>query len=219
MGLASPMLGSMTVGDANTGLLSQYMENIILLAQEAEGRFGYNARLLKDPTCNSNFFAKKLTTTIAISDRYGGPGAEVKIIGSSGLETLLDSVTSEPNSPSTKNNSESLRDNDDFFRDVFSAPIEELRKAGKPTNALKDYGVVLVIPIDRAILDPADPNAVLSSEFWEVYPLDKYGIDFRGLEIPMTVIDRKDKTISLQSQWTLNFMHLGETAGQSYDLP
>ena len=218
MGLANPMRGTMTVGD--TGALSQYMENVAVLAQEAEptGRFGYNARLLKEPKCNFTYFGRRLDTTIAISDRYGGPGAEVKVIGSSGLETLFETATSEPNSPSTINNSESLRDNEDFLRDVFSAAIDQIRNVGKLTNALEkekvlhflqQFSVVLVMPIEAAIQDPKNKDAVLPSEFWDVSPLDHYEISFRGRQIWGTIIDRKDESIRLQTNWTLDLMKRG----------
>lgn len=212
MGLANPILGTMTAG--STFDLNRYLENSALLAQEAAGA-GYNDRLLNNPNCAFDSAASTLTTTFPISDRYGGPEATVKFVASSGLEALITTTASKPNSKTTKNNAQALRDGDELFQDAFSAAIERLRQAGRPTDTLKSFGAVLIQPMEPSAPNPSDPSAVLPSEAWTVTPLDKPAVpggtfDFRGAQKTMTVIDLKDKNVQLQSAWALIFLDNGK---------
>lgn len=201
MGLAMPITGTLTAG--GTFALDRYLENAMLLAQEAGG-FGYNGRLFNAPTCVFDAGASTLKTTMAISDRYGGPGAEVKLVASSGLEALFDTATPKPNSATTLNDAQALRDRSELYRDVFSAAIDRLRASGMPTDALKDFGCAAILPVE-----PPDLTAVFPSEVWNVTPLAT-PFSFRGAENVMTVIDRTDDKVQLQSAWTLIFMTGGQ---------
>lgn len=206
MGLSSPFLGTMSAGAVNS--LTRYLENAALLAQEAAG-FGYNNRLLANPGCAFDAASSRLTTSIPISDRFGGPGAEVKYVTAAGLAGLFDSTTAKANSATTANNAEALRDRVDLYRDVFSAAIERLRQAKLSTDALKDFGCVLIMPVEPSAPNPADPEAVLPAEVWNVTPLHQ-PFGFRGAEDITTIIDRKNKEIQLQSAWALIFMANGK---------
>jgi hypothetical protein len=211
MGLANPILGTMTAGA--TFDLNRYLENSALLAQEAAGA-GYNDRLLNNPDCAFDSAASTLTTRFPISDRYGGDGATVKFVSSSGLAALFTTNVAKPNSKTTKNNAQALRDGDELFQDAFSAAIERLRQAGKPTDALKTFGAVLIQPMEPSTPNPTDPRAVLPSEAWNVTPLYQPPspggtFNFRGAQKTMTVIDTKDNKVQLQSAWALIFLDNG----------
>lgn len=197
MGLANPILGTMTAGD--TPALERYLENAALLAQEAVSDFNYNARLLKKPESHFNAGTMTLTTIMAISDRNGGPGAEVKLIASSGLEALFNNAVAKANSASTANNAKALRDRAELFGDAFSAAIQRLRDAKKPTEALKNFSCVLIMPVEP-------PGAgVPPWQTWNVSPLHR-PFGFRGAENILTVVDATDKAVQLKSAWALIFM-------------
>lgn len=216
LGLGDPILGTLTAGD--TMGLARLLENSALLAQEAK-QFGYNSRLLNAPSCSFDAAASRLTTSIVIENRHGGPGAEVKRTASFGLEALFDTATAKPNSATTKNNAQALRDREDLYRDAFSAAIERLRQAPTPPGgkaplqefleAMPGFGCVLIMPVEPPTPNPADVDAVLPSEVWKVTPLHR-PFYLRGAENVTTVIDRKDDKIQLQSAWALVFMAAGK---------
>ena len=117
----------------------------------------------------------------------------------------MTSTKAVPNSATTFNLRESLRDRSQFYQDAFSAAIQRLRDKNLPTDLFKDYTCVLILPITAATPNPSDPNAVLPSEVWHVTPLnDPFG--FRGAENVTTVVDTIDDKIQKQCAWALIFM-------------
>jgi hypothetical protein len=205
VGLMSPILG--TLGANNTFALNQYMENTALLAQDGNPNFGYTNRILNPPESRFDPGSGTLITTISISDRYGGPGAQVSKTGDSGLDALFDTATPQPNSATTKNHEHEIRDFDDFLRDAFSAAIDRLRGSGQATDKLKDFGTVMVMPVEP----PTPKFGVLPSENWSVTELFR-PFYLRGEETHGTVQDRKDNLIQLQGTWALVFMKVATTA-------
>src|SRR5262249_33687800 len=119
------------------GALVEYLENVALLAQDATTQFRYTNRLLEKPS--ADFKGSTMTITIAINDRHGGPGAEVKMTASSGLESLFDTASSKPNSATTKNNSQALRDRSQMYQDAYTAAVERLVGAGRSPNELNVF--------------------------------------------------------------------------------
>jgi hypothetical protein len=207
MGLDDPILG--TIGVSDTAAIDRYLENSALLAQDA-AKAGYNARLLEPPTSAYDAAAQELTVTIPISKRYGGPGATLTFVSAAALETLFDTTAALPNSASTDNNAQSIRDFSDFLRDAYSAAVQRLRDANLPTDTLKNFGAVLIMPLEPTMTNPADPDSPQPGEIWNVTPLFRpfgfRGEDSGGL---FTAIDRVDQNIQLQSNWALDFMSAG----------
>jgi hypothetical protein len=205
MGLADPILGTIPVSDKPK--IDRYLENSALLAQDA-AKAGYNARLLEPPTSAYNAAAQELTTTIPISKRYGGPDATVTLVSAAALQTLFDTTAALPNSASTDNNAQSIRDFGDLLRDAFSAVVQRLRDANMPTDTLKSFGAVLIVPLEPTTNNPADKDSPQPGEVWNVTPLFRpFGL--RGEDGMSTVIDRVDPKIQLQSNWALDFMSGG----------
>ncbi|MFI9504024.1 hypothetical protein [Nocardia sp. NPDC052566] len=205
LGLSDTIIGTMPV--SNTARINRYLENAGLLAQEA-ANFGYNDRRIEPPTTTFDATAGTLKTVVSIASRYGGPGAEVTFVSSSGLSTLFDAHNSTPNSASTANNAEAIRDWGDILTDAFSAAIKRLRDNSKPTNALEGFGAVIVMPLEPTMTNPADPNAPRASEIWTVTPLSR-PFGFRGADAMATIIDRVDPKVQLQTNWALDFMANG----------
>jgi type II secretory pathway pseudopilin PulG len=204
LALSSPLLGVIPVNDV--AAIDAYLDVATLLAQEAAGA-GYNARLLNPPTVTLS--AGVLTTRIPISDRFGGPGAAVTLTSTTDLSSLFTASAAVPNSATTKNQANGLRDRSQLYQDAFSAAIQRIRDAGRPLDAFKDYTVILVLPVEPAVPNPADPAAVLSSEAWAVTALDR-PFDFRGAEDVTTVADKVDQKVQAQSAWSLIFMPGGK---------
>lgn len=205
LGLANTIIGTMPV--SNTARINRYLENAGLLAQEA-AKFGYNDRRIEPPTTTFDAMTGTLTTVVPISSRYGGPGAEVAYVSSSDLATLFDTHNSKPNSASTANNSEAVRDWGDILTDTFSAAVKRLRDNGQPANALAGFGAVIIMPLEPTMTNPADPNAPRASEVWTVTGLFR-PFAFRGADAMATTIDRVDSTVQLQTNWALDFMLSG----------
>lgn len=197
LSLSNAIAGAIRVWDSVQ--FGRYFANAALLAQEAAG-FGYNNRMLEAPATRFDAAAQTLTTTISIARRQGGPGAEVQFVSASGLETFFDTASAKPNSATTANSAEALRDRTDLYRDAFSAAIARLRAAGRATDELKSYGCVLIMPVE-----PPDAAAIRPGEMWNVTPLHR-PFGFRGAENVTTVIDRVDEKVQLQSAWALIFM-------------
>ena len=203
IGLGSALRGTIPV--TNTFTMARYLDVATLLAQEAAGA-GYNERRLNTPS--AGFTGGALTTSFAISDRFGGPGATVTLKSSSGLESLFTTSKTVPNSATTNNDRQALRDRSQLYEDAFSAAVQRLRDKGLPTDAFKDYTAILVLPVEPGTLNPADPNAVLPSELWNVAALFR-PFDFRGAENITTVADKTDKKVQAQCAWALIFMPNG----------
>lgn len=203
IGLGSALRGTIPV--TSTFAMQRYLDVATLLAQEAAGA-GYNERRLNMPS--AVFTGGALTTSFAISDRFGGPGATVTLKSSSGLESLFTSSKTVPNSATTNNNRQALRDRGQLYEDAFSVAVQRLRDKGLPTDTFKDYTAILVLPVEPATVNPADPNAVLPSELWNVAPLFR-PFEFRGAEDITTVADKTDKKVQAQCAWALIFMPNG----------
>jgi hypothetical protein len=206
IGLSSAIPGTIDVSDTLT--LERYLTNALLLAQEAQ-KFDYSKRLLAPPEANFDAATGRLTTTIAISDRFGGPGATVGTAGAAGLATWFDTATVIPNNATTKNDAQAPRDTDILFNDAFSAAVARLRGAGLPADSLKEFDCVLVLPVEVAAPIPGDLSSVQPGEQWSVTPLHR-PFDFRGVDKPFTAVDAADKKIQLQSAWNLVFMTGGK---------
>ena len=203
LGLSSPMLGTIAGNDA--GSLSQYLQTPALLAQDAVAGFGYSTRLLADPATAVDPGVSTMTTTISISNREGGPGADVKLVASAGLETLFDTSSAKPNSATTFNNRKALRDGAALQQDAYSAAVDRLLAAKDLPEKLHEYAVMLVLPIEPGVPNAADPEAVLPSEAWNVTPLDR-PFTFRGQEQVTTVAYSKNAKIQTYAAWALVFM-------------
>ena len=200
IGLKNPILGTMNYSD--TGALTRYFENAALLGQDAAiPKFDYTNRILKPPSCAFDSAASKLTTTIPIADRIGGPGAEVNLKTKFELDALFESAFQRPNSETTWNNRQTIRDFDDFLKDAFSAAVERLTLAGLEPNTLKTFGTVLVMPVEQ----PTPKFGVTPSENWNITPLYR-PFYLRGMEGYGTIIDRKNKSIQVQATCALIFM-------------
>lgn len=199
IGLFDPILGTMDVAD--TANLVRLLEIGTQLGQLA-ANVPYNDPILLAPEAS---LGGGLTTTFTISDRYGGPGADVHVAGSTELGTLFSLSIPMTNSATTKNNAEAVRDTAELFTDAFSGAIQALRDAGQSTDSLKQFGCIMLLPLDMAAPDPLNPAAVLPSEVWNVSPLYR-PLNFRGVESMTTITDAKDSNIQLQTNWTLIFM-------------
>jgi hypothetical protein len=212
MGLQNPIVGVLSLVD--TAAIDRYMENAALLAQNAANITNANLRLLKDPVSTFDAGSHALTVAIAIADRFGGPGATVSLVSSSALETLYDTSTGQPNSASTADNSESIRDFGSLLNDVFTAAVARLRAAGMPADALMDFGAAIVMPLEPTTSNPADPTSPRPGEVWNVTALGR-PFDFRGEDGPVTAVDLSDTSknqAQLQTNWALDFMANGVPA-------
>lgn len=197
--IQSPILGTVAYNDP--GSLQAYLEIVALRGQEANPKYGYTNRILNPPTCAFDAALARLTTTIPIADRYGGPGAQVGASNPIELAALFDTSVSQDNSATTLNDEHAPKDFDDLLRDSFSAAVERLRGAGLPTDALNSFGTILIMPVE-----PSLPKyGVMPSEDWKVSALYR-PFYLRGMEWPGTVIDRKDASIQVQTTWALVFM-------------
>lgn len=201
MGLDNPMLGSLSVTDS--AALKEIVDNAALLAQDA-AKVQFNVRVLNPSSAAFDAGASRLTTIITIANLHGGPGAMVKSLASSGTGEWFDTATSHANSASTNNNEKALRDRSELYQDAFSAAIDVLRTAKQPLDGLKEFSVILIMP-----LEAMDPAVTFPSEAWSVSALHR-PFGFRGAENITTVIDRKDKTIQLPGAWALVFMPGGQ---------
>ncbi|MEP6714209.1 MAG: hypothetical protein ABJC09_01465 [Terriglobia bacterium] len=199
LGLASPLLGTMTYGD--TVALSRYFENAALLGQEANPAFGYTNRMLELPACVYTVAPLRLTTTFAISSRFGGPGATVNMPANSGLGDLFDTSVAQPNSATTVNNQHAVRDLNDLLTDAYTNALQALSNAGQPIDTLKGFGTVLVVPVEP----PTPALGVMAAENWKVTDLYR-PFNLRGVEWPGTIVDRNNKDNQLQVTWALTFI-------------
>jgi hypothetical protein len=209
MGLQNPIVGVLLHVD--TAAIDRYMENAALLAQTAANITNPNLRLLNSPSSKFDAGAKTLAVAIPIADRFGGPGATVSLVSSSALDTLYDTSTSQPNSASTADNEKSIRDFGPFLNDVFTAAVARLRAASMPTDALKDFGAAIVMPLEPTTSNPADPNSPRPGEVWNVTALNR-PFSFRGEDGPVTAVDLSDNSknqAQLQTNWALDFMANG----------
>jgi hypothetical protein len=199
LGLDSPLLGTMTYGD--TVALNHYFENAALLGQEANPSFGYTNRMLEPPACVYSPAPLRLTTTFAIANRFGGPGATVKMGANTGLGDLYDASVAQPNSDTTFNNQHAVRDLNDLLTDAYTNALLALSNAGQPIDALKGFGTVLVVPVEP----PTPALGAIASENWKVTDLFR-PFNLRGVEWPGTIIDRNNKDNTLQVTWALAFI-------------
>ena len=210
LGIGSVRVG--TVRMSQPAVLRRYLDEALLLGQDAAG-FGYTGRLLNASVVAYDAPAQRLTTTLTISDRDGGPGATVKLDSASGLDALFDSAQAVDNSATTANDSMALRDRADLYRDAFSAAVQRLRDEGAAPDLLYGNHCVLVLPIEPAANVPGDPQTPNAGELWQVTPPLR-PFNLRGAENMTTVADRADATVQLQSAWSLVVM-----AADKPDLP
>lgn len=203
IGLGMPLRGHIPV--TNTAHLERYLNIATQLAQDAAGA-GFNDRYLNP--ASATFVGGTLTTRIPIADRYGGPGATVDLTSSLALESLFSASTSKQNSATTTVTAQALRDRSEMYQDAFSAAVAALRAANMPTDIFGSYTCILILPVEPATPDPADPNAVLPSENWNVTGLFT-PFPFRGAENMTTVKDKVNDKIQAQTAWSLIFMPAG----------
>ncbi len=199
LGLTSAITG--TIKYSAPGQLETYLINSALLAQEANPGYDYTSRILNPPTCSYDVTSSRLTTRISIADRYGGPGAEVKMSASSGLEALFNSSASLSNSATTLNDATAVRDLEDLLRDAYTAANDRLRQPGQSLNALDIFGTVMIMPVEP----PTPKFGVQPAEMWSVMPLGR-PFDFRGVEWPHTIIDRNTPNVQKNGTWALVFI-------------
>jgi hypothetical protein len=205
IGLNEHRLG--TISGNNDSALAEYLENPALLAQDATTQFGYTNRLLNDPS--AEFKGSTMMATIAIENRHGGPGAEVKMTASSGLQSLFDIASPQPNSATTKNNSQALRDRSQIYEDAYSAAVDRLLAAGRSLDELNGFDCYLVLPIEPGTPAAGNPEAPLASELWNITALNR-PFEFRGAENITTVGYAKDKKTQVSTRaWALIFMPAG----------
>ena len=206
LGMNSALVG--TIAATSAPELQAYINLMLDLSREAKG-FDESTRRLDDASVS--FDGGTLTTKIPISVVVGGPAASLSLKPGDffGLNDLFTTSAASPNSATTFNNSQAMRDADALFTDVFTAATQRLLDAGRdPKQELAGWHVAMLIPVDEPVNDPADSTSVQPWENWAVTPLFK-PITFRGVETFGTVSYRKDKSVQLKSVWTLDFFTTG----------
>jgi hypothetical protein len=207
LGMKDALGGTFNVVD--TTHLAAYLSIMLRLAREAKN-FDENGRRLDDASAAFDMVARTLTTTIPISTIVGGPAATVTLVSSSDLGSLFDSSSSKPNSATTFNNRQALRDRQQVYDDSFSAAVQRLKDAGRdPKAELAGFHVALIFPVEPAVNKSGDPGSVQPWETWNVSaPLRPF--DLRGAENMTTARYSGDKTSQLQSVWALVFFGDGK---------
>jgi M6 family metalloprotease-like protein len=210
---ADPLgMGSAHTGTNNAtsaGDLQDYINLMLDLAREAKG-FDENTRRLDTASVTFNGASKSLTTTIPVSTIVGGPTAAVSLNAASGLDDLFTANSTKPNSATTANNANAIRDADALFSDVFTVASQRLIDVGRdPKVELAGWHVAMIIPVDAAKNVPGDAESVQPFEQWNVTPLNT-PFGFRGVEAYRTVSYVKDNSIQLKAVWTLDFFNGGK---------
>lgn len=188
--------------------LKAYLDIAMLRGQEAKGD-DYTKRRLDEVNVGVDFGTAKLTTTIPIRQKDGGPGAIVTLVSGNGLGSLYNSAASHPNSATTFNTRNALRDRHQFYTDAFSTAMDAWTASGRSASSFPKFHCALILPVDVGKPDAADPNAPFPWELWNVTPADNLD-RFRGAENMTTVRWAKDDKVQLQSAWALIFLGGGK---------
>jgi hypothetical protein len=209
--LGTMHVGNQTVDDTNE--LGAYLEVCVLTAENATHP-GDVTRWIH-PLSAPQFDPSKqtLTTTLAVGDDIGGPAASITLASSANLGQLFSASSTTPNSESTANNSEAVRD--DIFTPAWSGAVTQLQNANvDPKSVLMPqdpWHVVIVLPVEPAVEHAGDPDSVQPSEMWNVTPLYR-PFAFRGFDQFTTVRATQDDTIQLQAVFNLDFFIAGDPA-------
>jgi hypothetical protein len=179
-------LGTMHVGNQSpddTAELGNYLEVCVLIA-EAAVHPGDRTRWIHPVGVPNLDATRTLITTLTVGDDIGGPSASITLASSAHLDQLFTTSSTTPNSQSTVNNSEALRD--DIFTPAWSGAVAQLQNANvDPKSVLlpsDPFHVVIVLPVEPAVTHAGDPDSVQSSEVWNVTPMYR-PFFFRGLEL------------------------------------
>lgn len=199
LGLGRALPGMIFGG--SEAILARYLSLALDLAQEGAG-FDHGARVLGPPVVIHEPATSRLTVRLSIADRFGGPGASLKVSASTGLHALFDEGEARPNSATTRDEAQGLRDREALFTDAFSLAVERLRGASMAAEALSAFQVVLVLPVEPAVLGAEDAAAAQAAEAWSVTAPDRPH-RLRGGASVMTVVDRADSACQLQAAWAL----------------
>ncbi|WP_233888041.1 hypothetical protein [Paraburkholderia flagellata] len=213
IGLAGAMPGAQPPGPS----LASYLNLMFAIAEKNAG-FDDSTRRVDDVSVTFDGASGALTTTIPVGTSVGGPTAAVTLAGSTDLDALFTSSTTQPNSASTPDWADAVRDGGQLFADVFTAAAKLISGSGQDPKAVfaQTQGAML-IPVNTAV-SSADPESVQPWEMWNVTPLNSPFI-FRGYELMATIADSDDSSIQLQAVWTLDFfIQSGDTAFPATDV-
>jgi hypothetical protein len=214
IGLTSALTG--TMDPSAPGDLQTYLRLMFALA-ESRKKFDDSNRRVEDVTVDFAAATRTVTSTIPVGNSVGGPTVSISLAGSSGLADLFTNSSTVPNSQTTLNNSQAMRDSGALFQDAWVGAVRRIQAAGQdPKAVLAGWQVAMVVPLETPVITAGDPESVQPWEKWNITPLfrphDAFGnpFNFRGLESMTTVKDPADDSIQLQAVWTIDFFPNGK---------
>jgi hypothetical protein len=226
LGMKAAIVGAMIA--TSTTPIEKYINVMLDLAEHEKG-FDENTRQLDEATVSFDGASGILTTTIPISKIAGGPTASLDLIASSppfSIE-LYNSYSTEPNSATTYNMRQAMRDMGAFCNDVFTAATQllldknydpKVELAGWQVDEKAGWHAAMIFPVEPAVFKSGDLDSVQSWETWNVTPLYR-PFEFRGIESMLTAVYTKDSNIQLQAAWTLDFFGVkGDTYADKPDI-
>ena len=212
LGFGGPVVGHIVMdGSAKaTSALQNYLQFTQVLAEEDAG-IDFTQRYLADVVVTAD--AANTVVRLAISDQDGGPGASVNLTSSNDLGDLFDTAASVPNSNSTADNSNAMRDLSQLIDDAFTDAVARQAPAGSDYGSLRvtindyfaQFDSILIGQIGVATYDPANPDTAQPSEQWTT-SAPKHG-GLRSVDTWTTGQFGPYKQIQAQKPWNFTFFN------------